>query len=123
MNCQKPLPLNEGYDNGPLFQHGRVRRTARQRFSGGKDAWAKYRRATPPWGEPTSMRDVWQASRDATAATGVQHSVDHIVPLNHPLVCGLHVRWNLCVRPLLDNIRKGNRHWPDMWGEQQELEL
>jgi len=51
----------------------------------------------------------------------VQHSVDHIVPLIHPFVCGLHVENNLRIIPLADNIRKSNNHWPDMWAEQQEL--
>lgn len=113
----------DGYDHGPLFRHGQVRRAARQRFSGGKEVWRKYRRARPAWASPAAITAVWTASRAATAATGVQHSVDHIVPLVHPLVCGLHVENNLCVRPLLDNIRKGNRWWPDMWSEQMELEL
>jgi hypothetical protein len=113
----------DGYDHGPLFQHGRVRRAARQRFSGGKEVWAKYLRARPAWANLRAISAAWAASREATKATGVQHSVDHIVPLRHPTVCGLHVENNLCVRPLLDNQRKGNRWWPDMWGEQQELEL
>ncbi len=40
--------------------------------------------------------------------------VDHIVPLNSPLVCGLHCTDNLqCLTPL-ENMRKGNRIWPDM---------
>jgi hypothetical protein len=56
-----------------------------------------------------------------TAETGVQHSVDHIVPLIHPLVCGLHCPANLRVIPLADNIRKSNNWWPDCPFEQLEL--
>ena len=43
------------------------------------------------------------------------------MPLNHPLVCGLHVQNNLQLLPLAENIRKGNNWWPDMWGEQVEI--
>mgnify|MGYP001600631965 CR=1 FL=1 len=42
--------------------------------------------------------------------------VDHIVPLQSPLVCGLHVEHNLQVIPELENLRKHNRIWPDMPG-------
>jgi hypothetical protein len=35
-------------------------------------------------------------------------SVDHIIPLNNPLVCGLHCEFNLQLLPLSDNIKKNN---------------
>jgi hypothetical protein len=41
-------------------------------------------------------------------------TVDHVVPLKSPLVCGLHCEANLELIPANDNFRKGNRHWPDM---------
>lgn len=46
--------------------------------------------------------------------TGVKHHVDHIVPIKSPIVCGLHCEANLQILPEAENIRKGNRHWPDM---------
>jgi hypothetical protein len=40
--------------------------------------------------------------------------VDHIVPLNHPLVCGLHNEFNLEVVSTDYNQYKKDRFWPDM---------
>lgn len=67
------------------------------------------------------MQWFWAESRRLTAETGVQHSVDHIVPLVHPLVCGLHCVANMRVIPLAENIMKSNNIWPDMWGQQEGL--
>ncbi|WP_291090687.1 hypothetical protein [Hydrogenophaga sp.] len=111
----------EGWCPGPLFAPIRKRRTAKVRKSGGAEVWAKYSRAIPPWTTHTECRAFWKLSQERTAATGVQHSVDHVVPLVHPLVCGLHCPANLRVVPLAQNIQKSNNWWPDMWSRQEEL--
>ena len=40
------------------------------------------------------------------------HCLDHIVPLSHPLVCGLTVPWNLRVVSAKANTAKGNNWLP-----------
>jgi len=42
-------------------------------------------------------------------ATGVSWHIDHIVPLNHRMACGLHTAANLQVVPGAWNVKKGNR--------------
>jgi hypothetical protein len=48
------------------------------------------------------------------AADRLGLEVDHVVPMQHKLVCGLHVWHNLQLLDLQHNRAKGNRHWPDM---------
>ncbi len=117
---QHELKLAGGFHVGPLFVIV-IERAPRVRGSGGKEVWAKYKRAKPPWSSWASVNAFWDESARMTKATGVQHSVDHIVPLVHPLVCGLHAPANMRVIPLAENIKKSNNHWPDMPFEQMEL--
>ena len=120
---QNALPL-DGFCCGPLFAPPEKRRPslrAMRNESGGAEVWRKYSRALPPWATHAQCNQFWVLSQRVTAETGVQQSVDHIVPLQHPLVCGLHCPANLRVLPLVDNLRKSNNHWPDQWASQGEL--
>lgn len=77
---------------------------------------AAYRAAlvqrTPLWltkDHYAEMAMVFVRSNQLTKRTGVQHHVDHQIPLRGKLVSGLHVPWNLQVLPARDNLSKGNR--------------
>ncbi len=65
------------------------------------------KRATPPW-DQAGIRKLYLKAK----AMGM--TVDHIVPLRHPLVCGLHVHANLQLLVAAENSKKQNRFWPDM---------
>lgn len=75
---------------------------------------ARKRQATPAWACQEAINAFYAQAAELTKSTGVQHHVDHVVPLQSRLVCGLHVEFNLAVLPRFDNQSKSNRWWPDM---------
>lgn len=59
-----------------------------------------------------AMRALYEQAALISETTGIPHEVDHIVPLRHPAVCGLHVPWNLRVLTAEENARKSNAWTP-----------
>jgi len=70
--------------------------------------------ATPSWANKEHIESLYLIA-SINREGGNDLHVDHIVPLQSNLVCGLHCEANLQLLPSSDNISKGNRHWPDMW--------
>ena len=74
---------------------------------------AKYRvareQACPPWVDHAEIAKVYAEAVRLTQETGIPHEVDHVIPLQHRLVCGLHVPWNLRAIPATENQRKSNK--------------
>lgn len=124
VTMQRALALPGGFDAGPLFQHGNVRRPPKRRpgtTDHGRIRRQAELRATPQWADRAAIRALFKQAERLTRETGVMHSVDHLVPLQNPLVCGLHWHGNMEVQPLAANMAKGNRVWPGMWEQQLEL--
>lgn len=78
--------------------------------------WSKARvarlNAMPAWlnkDQRTAIAEIYRLARQKTQSTGIQHDVDHIIPLRGKKVCGLHVAWNLQVISHRENLIKGNR--------------
>lgn len=73
--------------------------------------------ATPPWVVRSQLNRLSRQVKERTRSTGVQHVLDHIVPICHPKVCGLNVPWNLQIITEAKNVTKGNTWYdePEAW--------
>lgn len=69
-----------------------------------------YKQAVPVWYEleKHAITELYK-ERDNWCKYGVDAHVDHIVPLQHKLVCGLHTLANLRVITAYDNLSKHNK--------------
>lgn len=68
---------------------------------------------TPAWANEGYIKLFYQIAKEERRNGNIVE-VDHLVPINHPLVCGLHVEWNLQVATKKYNHKKQNSFWPDM---------
>lgn len=67
------------------------------------------RKATPPWADLEAIRAFYAEAQRKTLRTGIPHCVDHEIPLQGKMVCGLHVETNLRVITVQANSQKHNR--------------
>lgn len=78
---------------------------------------AKYRAkkisATPVWVDHKSIEEIYKQAKELTDffvefLPDSGFHVDHEIPLQGEIVCGLHVPWNLQILPSRLNLSKGN---------------
>lgn len=75
---------------------------------------ARKLQATPKWAE-AELKQIEALYREAARLqeeTGVIHHVDHIIPLQSDLVCGLHCLANLQILTQRENNQKSNKFDP-----------
>jgi hypothetical protein len=63
---------------------------------------------TPLWANKQVIKNIYSTAKKLTEQTNIKHHVDHIIPVRHPLVCGLHVESNLRIISATENIEKSN---------------
>jgi hypothetical protein len=80
-----------------------------------RENWNLYRyrkyRAVPAWltdEDKAKIRDIYNKCKEMTEQTGMQHHVDHIIPINAKKASGLHVPENLQIVPASYNLSKKN---------------
>lgn len=61
------------------------------------------------WSNKQKVLEIYLYARFLTKSTGIQHEVDHIVPLTNDFVCGLHNEFNLRVVTMHENRSKHNK--------------
>jgi hypothetical protein len=74
--------------------------------------------STPAWACREKLKSIHLLAMQINELTGEEHHICHIVPLNHPRVCGLTVPWNLEIKTAKINLAHGN-DFPD----ENQLEL
>ena len=75
---------------------------------------SKKLQATPIWANDFFIKEIYHLAKLREEICGGIWEVDHIVPLQSKLVCGLHCEVNLQVIPRKSNRKKANLYWPDM---------
>lgn len=99
---------NKGY----ATQYARINRSRTNAASAKRRAIKLL--ATPIWANADKIEVEYELAAWCSTVTGERYEVDHIVPLQNGIVCGLHNEFNLQVIQMSDNRAKKNRHWPDM---------
>lgn len=67
----------------------------------------------PPWLDRKELETLRLEALRLGVLFGEPYNLDHIIPVSHPLVCGLTVPWNLQIIPERVNLAKSNKWIPD----------
>jgi hypothetical protein len=73
----------------------------------------RLKEATPSWltdSMLSEIKEIYKQRQKLSEFTGIEHHVDHIVPIQGDIVCGLHVPWNLQIITAEENLKKSNKY-------------
>lgn len=101
-NLDRYKVYNKKYRSSTKGKASGAAKTAKRR--------AAKRGATPPWVSKEDLKAIYKNCPKG-------HHVDHIIPLQHADVCGLHVPWNLQYLTAFENDSKGNQ-WDGTYDNQ-----
>ena len=65
--------------------------------------------AMPSWAKKSDIIDIYNQAQRRSLIKGIKYHVDHVYPLRHPRLCGLHVSWNLQIITAKKNMTKSNK--------------
>ena len=80
--------------------------------------WIKKELARPQWADSRAMGKIYANAARLTIMKGEKYEVDHVIPISHPYVCGLHCEANLQVITAASNAVKSN-----VWCSDEQLIL
>jgi hypothetical protein len=108
------------YGSDPEYRK-KKREYARKYYQGNKDKsyfkgkrrWDLIQQATVATeAGMIEIKKIYLRAQMKTLETGIKYEVDHIIPLQHPLVSGLHVPNNLRITTAVENREKGSHFDP-----------
>lgn len=68
--------------------------------------------ATVAWANHEKILEIYRQCVRLSEETGIEHHVDHIIPLTSKFICGLHVETNLQILTASENSSKLNKFIP-----------
>lgn len=73
--------------------------------------WNAERRAKMScvWANSKKIKDIYAQAIQLSIETGIPHHVDHVLPLTHNKICGLHCENNLQILTASENLAKLNK--------------
>lgn len=86
----------------------KLRNLDRRRFDRALRRAAEHR-AKPKWANKHEMLKIYKQAKLMSELMGEPYHVDHVIPLKHNLVCGLHCEFNLKAISANDNHKKNNK--------------